>query len=143
MPKSVTFGYGDRAGYDRTPTAVRDAAPAEDARLVAEGALTGIARAPVQVRNPEAAGIEITAGAFMTSAMPVAGFSIIEAPDLDAAIAMVAGVPCAVAHGVVEIWPLGEPFIGRRPVHAERETIGPERSVVHFGSTFRAVRDTA
>ena len=45
----------------------------------------------------------------MTSAMPVAGFSVIEAPDLDAAIAMVAGVPCAVAHGVVEIWPLDEP----------------------------------
>jgi hypothetical protein len=143
MPKFVTIGYGERASYDRTPAAVRDAAQAADARLVAQGAVIGIAGAPVQVRNPEAAGVEVTAGAFMTSAMPLAGFSVIEAPDLDAAIAMVAGVPCAVAHGVVEIWPLGEPFIGRRPVHAERETIGPERSVVHFGSTFRAVRDTA
>jgi hypothetical protein len=70
--------------------------------------VTGIAGVPVQVRNPEAAGVEITAGAFMNSAMPLAGFSVIEAQDLDAAIAMVAGVPCAVAYGVVEIWPLDE-----------------------------------
>lgn len=109
MPKFVTIGYGERAGYDRTPAAVRDAALAEDARLVAQGAVSGIAGSPEQVRNPEAAGVEVTAGALMTSAMPVAGFSIIEAPDLEAAIAMVGGVPCAVAHGVVEIWPLDEP----------------------------------
>ena len=109
MPKFVTIGYGERAGYDRTPAAVREAAHAADARLVAQGAVTGIAGAPVQVRNPEAAGVDVTCGAFMTSEMPVAGFSVIEAQDLDAAIAMVAGVPCAVAHGVVEIWPLDEP----------------------------------
>jgi hypothetical protein len=143
MRKFVTMGAASAPAMTTRPPTVRDAAHAEDARLVAQGAVTGIAGAPVQVRDPEAAGIEVTAGAFMRSEMPVAGFSVIEAPDLDAAIAMVAGVPCAVAHGVVEIWPLGEPFIGRRPVHAERETIGPERSVVHFGSTFRAVRDTA
>ena len=61
MPKFVTIGYGERAGYDRTPAAVRDAAHAADARLVAQGAVTGIAGAPVQVRNPEAAGVEVTA----------------------------------------------------------------------------------
>jgi hypothetical protein len=109
MPKFVTIDYGERAGYDRTPAAVREAAHAVDARLVAQGAVTGIAGAPVQVRNPEATGVEITCGAFMTSEMPVAGLSVIEAQDLYAAIAMVAGVPCAVAHGVVEIWPLDEP----------------------------------
>jgi hypothetical protein len=42
----------------------------------------------------------------MTSALPVAGFAIIEAADLDAAIALVSQTPCAVAHGVVEVWPL-------------------------------------
>lgn len=106
MPKFITIGYGDRAGYDRTPEAVRDAAHAHDAKLVAEGALTGIAGAPVQVRNPEAAGVETTKGAFMKSDLPVAGFSIIEAADIEEAIRKIADVPCAVAHGVVEIWPL-------------------------------------
>lgn len=43
----------------------------------------------------------------MTSALPVAGLAVIEAADLEEAIAKVSGVPCAVANGVVEIWPLG------------------------------------
>lgn len=106
MPKFVTIGYGDRAGYDRTPEAIRSAAHAQDARLVSEGALIGRAGEPVQVRNPGAAGLETRDGAFMRADLPIAGFAIIEAADLAEAIAKVSGVPCAVANGVVEVWPL-------------------------------------
>ena len=106
MPRFLTIGYGDRAGYDRTPQAVRDAAHAQDARLQAEGAVIAIAGPPVQVRNPEATGLDTRDGAFMTSALPVAGFAVIEAADLAEAIEKVSTVPCAVAHGVVEVWPL-------------------------------------
>ena len=106
MPKFVTIGYGDRAGYDRTPQKIRDAAHEQDAKLRSEGALIGIAGTPVQIRNPEAAHLETLNGSFMSSALPVAGFAIIEAANLAEAIEKVAGVPCAVAHGVVEIWPL-------------------------------------
>lgn len=109
MPKFVTIGYGDRAGYDRTAPAIREAAHAEDAGLLARGAVMGIAGRPVQVRNPEAAGARTTEGAFMASPLPLAGFAIIEAANLDEAIDLVSRVPCAVAHGVVEIWPLEEP----------------------------------
>ena len=42
----------------------------------------------------------------MSSALPVAGFAVIEAADLAEAIRIVSKTPCAVAHGVVEIWPL-------------------------------------
>lgn len=45
----------------------------------------------------------------MSAPLPVAGFAIIEAADMEEAIRMMANVPCAVAHGVVEIWPLHEP----------------------------------
>jgi len=106
MAKFITIGYGDRAGYDRTPGAVRDAAHEQDAKLRAEGALMGIAGRPVQVRNPDADGLKATEGPFMTSALPIAGFAVIEAADLAEAIEKVSCVPCAVAHGVVEIWPL-------------------------------------
>lgn len=106
MPKFIAIGYGDQAGYDRTPQAVRDAAHAQDARLSSEGALIGIAGAPVQVRNPEASGVQTRDGQFMSSALPVAGFALIEAADLAEAVKKVSGVPCAVAHGVVEVWPL-------------------------------------
>lgn len=106
MPKFVTIGYGDQQGYDSTPAPVLEAAHANDAKLVDEGALLGIAHAPVQVRNPDAARVETTKGPFMKSALPVAGFAIIEAADVNEAVRMVANSPCAVAHGVVEVWPL-------------------------------------
>ena len=108
MPRFVTIGYGDQAGYDRTPRPVRDAAHEQDARLRAEGALMGIAGTPVQVRNPDAARLETRNGPFMSSALPIAGFALIEAADLAEAIEKVSRVPCAVAHGVVEVWPLKE-----------------------------------
>ena len=108
MPRFITIGYGDSAGYGRTSQLVKDAAHAADARLRSEGALIGIAGAPVQVRNPEARGVETRDGAFMSSALPIAGFAIIEAADLAEAIGKVSRVPCAVAHGVVEVWPLQE-----------------------------------
>jgi hypothetical protein len=106
MPKFVTIGYGDRAGYDATPLDVRTAAHAHDERLRKDGAVMGIAGAPVQVRNQDAKDLQVTNGPFMASALPIAGFAIIDAASLEAAIRLVAQVPCAVARGVVEIWPL-------------------------------------
>jgi hypothetical protein len=86
MPKFVTIGYGDQAGYDRTPQAVRDAAHEQDAKLRSDGALIGIALRPVQVRNPDAAHFETRDDPFMSSALPIAGFAVIEAVDLAEAI---------------------------------------------------------
>lgn len=72
MPKFITIGYGDRAGYDSTPQSVRNAAHAQDEALRSQGALVGIAGSPVQVRNPNAAGLETRDGPFMSSALPIA-----------------------------------------------------------------------
>lgn len=108
MAKFVTIGYGDEAGYNQTAPEVRSAAHAHDASLVKAGAIVGRAGQPVQVRNPDDAGVKTDNAAFMTSALPIAGFAIIEANDIDEAIAMVAKAPCAVAQGVVEVWPLLE-----------------------------------
>lgn len=109
MPKFVTIGYGDREGYDRIAIDIRNAAHAHDAKLQQAGVLMGIAGHPVQVRNAEAAQVVTTNGPFMKSSMPVAGFAIIEAKDMAEAIEMVSRTPCAVAHGVVEVWPLEQP----------------------------------
>jgi hypothetical protein len=106
MPKFVTIGYGDQEGYDRTDAVIRDAAHAHDARLRQSGVLMGIAGTPVQVRNPNAAGVETRTGPFMSSRLPVAGFAIIDAATLEEAVDIVSRTPCAVAHGVVEVWPL-------------------------------------
>lgn len=106
MPMFVTIGYGDRQGYERTARTVRDAAHAHDARLLEGGAIIGRAGEPVQVRNHEAAGVRTEDGPFLQSSLPVAGFALIEAGSLAEAVEMVARTPCAVAHGVVEVWPL-------------------------------------
>lgn len=104
----VTIGYGDQAGYDHTDVAVRDAAHAHDARLRQDGADLGIAGSPVQVRNHDGGGVTTQEGPFMSSELAVAGFAIIEAGSLAEAVEMVSRTPCAVAHGVVEVWPLQE-----------------------------------
>jgi hypothetical protein len=106
MPKFVTIGYGDRAGYDATDAGVRDAAHEHDARLQEAGALIGVAGSPVQVRNHDDAGVRTSGGAYMRTDLPIAGFAVIDAADVDEAVALVSGTPCAVAHGVVEVWPL-------------------------------------
>ena len=76
--------------------------------LKRRGATVGSAGTRVRVRNPDATGLSITEGAYLSSPQPTAGFVIIEADSLDEAIALVSGTPCAVAHGVVEVWPLLE-----------------------------------
>ena len=106
MARFITIGYGDEAGYARTAADIRDAAHTHDAWLVERGAMVGIAGAPIQVRNHGGRGTRTTEGAYRGADLPVAGFAVIEAEDMDEAIALAAGTPCAVAYGVVEVWPL-------------------------------------
>ncbi|MGH3115816.1 MAG: hypothetical protein ACRDP3_19725 [Streptomyces sp.] len=108
MAKFVTIGYGDQGGYDRTDAAVRNEAHAHDSHLLEAGAVAGIAGSPVQVRNHDGAGMTVESGSFMTSDLPVAGFGIIEAATIEEAVQLVSKTPCAVAQGVVEVWPLQE-----------------------------------
>ncbi len=108
MPKFVTIGYGDEAGYDRTPVDLRNAAHAQDDELKNKGALLGVVGSCVRVSNPEQTGVKIENKSYLASPLPIAGFAIIEAANLDEAIEMVSNVPCAVCHGMVEVWPLLE-----------------------------------
>lgn len=106
MAMFVTIGYGDRQGYERTDPGVRDAANAHDEQLRSQGTTMGVAGEPVQVRNHDAAGIDTTPGPFLRSPQPVAGFALLEAADIEEAVQLVARTPCAVAQGVVEVWPI-------------------------------------
>ena len=47
-----------------------------------------------------------TEGPFGVAPLPLAGFGIIEAADLDEAVRLVAGTPCARARGAVELRPV-------------------------------------
>ena len=88
---------GDREGYERTDPAVRDAAYVDDARLRSGGAVMGVAGAPVQVSNHDAAGVQTESGPLFESSLPVAGFALIQAAGLAEAVEIVSQTPCAVA----------------------------------------------
>jgi hypothetical protein len=66
----------------------------------------GIAGQPVQVRNHDAAGVDTSEGPFLRADLPIAGFALIEAATFEEAVDLASRTPCAVAHGVVEVWPL-------------------------------------
>ena len=106
MARFITIGYGDREGYDRTDATVRDAAHTHDARLASQGVEMGIAGSPVQVRNHDGAGVTTEDGPYLSSSLPVAGFAVIEAASLADAVDIASKSPCAVAQGVIEVWPL-------------------------------------
>lgn len=106
MPTFVTIGYGDREGYEQTDQSVRNEAHAHDAQLRKDGAVMGVAGEPVQVRNHDNRDVRAIRGAYMSSELPVAGFALIEATNVEEAIELVSMTPCAVAHGLVEVWPL-------------------------------------
>ena len=108
MAKFVTIGYGDRGGYDRTDEAIRDRAHAHDAHLRDSGAAMGVAGSPVHVQNHDGAGVTVRGGPYLSSALPVAGFAVIDAATMEEAVQLASMTPCAVAHGVVEVWPLLE-----------------------------------
>ena len=106
MPRFLTIGYGDQKGYESTDSAVRDRAHSHDEWLISHGAVVGIAGSPIQVRNPDGRAISRKAGAYLRADLPVAGFALVEAANLDEAVELAAKTPCAVAHGVVEVWPI-------------------------------------
>ena len=106
MPTFLTIGYGDAEGYESITPALREKAHAHDAWLASQGALIGAVGTPTQVRNTEGSGVGTVEGAFMRADLPVAGFALLEAASLEDAVERVATTPCAVAHGVVEVWPL-------------------------------------
>ncbi|MDN5815650.1 MAG: hypothetical protein L0K07_01015 [Yaniella sp.] len=106
MPTFIVIGYGDRNGYDKTTPSVKDMAHKHDTYLRDSGAVMGVVGTPIQVRNHDAAQVVTTEGPFQQSELPVAGFTVLEAATIDEAVRLASKTPCAVAQGVVEVWPL-------------------------------------
>ena len=78
---------------------------AQDDVLRQRGAVIGVLGDPTVVRAWDGPVVR-TADPYAFSDAPLVGFSLIDADDLDEAVALVAGTPCAVARGAVEVRPL-------------------------------------
>ena len=102
----VSDFFDEEEEFERIVIDKKKKGDAADAERVRRGDIIGMVGEPVQVRNHDDAGVDVAAGPFLKADLPIAGFALIEAPDLESAIEIAAKSPCAVAQGVVEVWPL-------------------------------------
>ena len=106
--KFLCLAYGDEAGWKALGEPERAAALAADDAIRARGALVSAVRPEVRtVRNWDGTPV-VTQQPYAQHALPLAGFSVIEAESLDEVVALVARTPCARAQGYIEIRPFWE-----------------------------------
>ena len=106
--KFLVLAYGAEAGWRALSADEQKALLAQDDVLRQRGDLVA-AVAPTATTVRAWDGVpDVTTGAFAESRVPLAGFGIIEADDLEEAVRLVKDTPCARAGGAVELRPIAE-----------------------------------
>ena len=102
--KFLCLAYGDEGKWSALPRSTQEALRAQDDVLRSRGDLVAEVLAPTTVRF---AGGDAQAGdgPFGQSPLPLAGFYVLEARDIDEAIGLLSKTPCAHA-GAYELRPL-------------------------------------
>jgi hypothetical protein len=103
--KFLCLAYGDESGWKSLSKEKQDEVLAADERIRQRGNFMSIVLPSTVVRAWDGTP-KTSPGPFAKGDVPLAGFSIIEAHDLEEAVAMVSKTPCAVAKGAIEVWPL-------------------------------------
>src|SRR5690349_7639443 len=106
--KYLCLAYGNERDWNRLDKAEQDELLAQDEVLRQRGDIVAaVATTATTVRAWE--GTPVTTNeTFAHTKAPLAGFSIIEAPDLEEAVRLVADTPCARAKGAVELRPIDQ-----------------------------------
>ena len=106
--KYLCLAYGSEEDWNALTPAEQRALLAQDEVVRERGALMAAVRPEVStVRAPDGTPT-VTDGPFAGSRVPLAGFSLIEAADVDEVVRLVADTPCARAGGAIEIRPILE-----------------------------------
>ncbi len=104
--KYLCLAYGDEKDWLTLTPQQQAEFLAQDEALRKRGALMASVTTAVTTVRAWDGRPAITDGGANHLAQPLAGFSILEAADLDEAIRLVAGTPCARARGSIEIRPI-------------------------------------
>jgi hypothetical protein len=104
--KYLCLAYGDEKDWNALSKEEQDALLAQDQVLRKRGVLMGAVQTTVTTVRAWDGKPVVTDGGFANPKVPLAGFSIIEATDLDEVIRLVSGTPCARAKGAIEIRPI-------------------------------------
>ena len=105
--KFLCLAYGNEKDWNALSKSEQDELLAQDEVLRRRGDLVAPVGSPTTLRAWGGAP-STTDGPFSESNVPLAGFSVIEARDLDEAIELTANTPCARAKGAVELRPILE-----------------------------------
>ena len=98
----LCLAYGDEKDWLALTEEQQKALLAQDQVIVARGDLVSVLGPPTTVRAWDGTP-SLTSSPVATSTAPLVGFSLIEAASLEEVVALVAGTPCAVAGGAIEI----------------------------------------
>lgn len=104
--KFLCLAYGSEKDWLELTQQEQNELLAQDAMLRDRGAMMSAVETTVTTVTAWDGSPKATNGSFAQSSVPLAGFSIIEAADINEAVQLVAGTPCARAKGAIEIRPL-------------------------------------
>jgi hypothetical protein len=104
--KFLCLAYGDENDWKALSKQEQDELLAQDEILRKRGAQMGAVRTEVVTVTAWDGKPHRVDGAFAQSSVPLAGFSVIEAANVDEAAQLIAGTPCARAGGAIEIRPI-------------------------------------
>ncbi len=103
--KFLCLAYGDEEGWNSLSEIEKQEVLDQDAVIRERGNLMSAVQTKVtSVRNHNRT-LEVTDRPYTHHQLPLAGFSVIEAGNLDEVIELVSNTPCARAKGVIEIRP--------------------------------------
>lgn len=106
--KFLCLAYGDEAGWNALTASEKEEALAADAAIRARGSSMAAVRPEVRTVSNWDGRLEVTETPHAQHALPLAGFSVIEADAIEQVIEAVARTPCARARGYIEIRPFWE-----------------------------------
>jgi hypothetical protein len=104
--KYLILAYGSEEDWNALSKREQDALLAQDDVLRERGGIVAAVRPDVTTVRAWDGTPSTTPSSFAESRVPLAGFGVIEASDLDEAVQLVAHTPCARAKGAVEIRPI-------------------------------------
>jgi len=104
--KYLCLAYGAEEDWKALTKEEQDGLLAQDEALRKRGTLMAAVETTVTIVRAWDGKPTRTNGAFAVSEVPLAGFSVIEAADLNEVIQLVANTPCARAKGAIEIRPI-------------------------------------
>lgn len=103
--KFLCLAYGDEAGWNELNESEKEEVLAQDKMIQEKGNLMSAVQPKVTaVRNWDK-NLRVTEESGEHHGLPLAGFSVIEAENMEEVIDLVADTPCARANGVIEVRP--------------------------------------